>query len=191
MLFRSSGVGNGVGVGVSGGVVGGAIGGVPAVTVNAVVRRAGSEPPPAPQSQFQTAQAVFNSQDPLTIKNITIVGLPDQARTELLSRLPAREGDTFSNDVIQKITQAARDFDEHVAIRFQNDNTGGVSIVISVPAVDQSAPQRIKVGGNVQAVMVLSKVQPLYPQLAKSARVEGVVHLAVIKIGRASCRERV
>jgi protein TonB len=40
--------------------------------------------------------------------------------------------------------------------------------------------QRIKVGGNVQAAMVLKRVQPIYPQLAKSARVSGVVHLAAI-----------
>ena len=53
----------------------------------------------------------------------------------------------------------------------------------------EAAPQRIKVGGNVQAAMVLKRVQPIYPQLAKSARVSGVVHLAAIiakdEIGRA------
>jgi periplasmic protein TonB len=49
------------------------------------------------------------------------------------------------------------------------------------PAVKkEAAPQRIKVGGNVQAAMVLKRVQPVYPQLAKSARVSGVVHLAAI-----------
>jgi protein TonB len=44
----------------------------------------------------------------------------------------------------------------------------------------EAAPQRIKVGGNVQAAMVVKRVQPVYPQLAKSARVSGVVHLAAI-----------
>jgi protein TonB len=44
----------------------------------------------------------------------------------------------------------------------------------------EAAPQRIKVGGNVQAAMVVHRVQPIYPQLAKSARVSGVVHLAAI-----------
>jgi periplasmic protein TonB len=49
------------------------------------------------------------------------------------------------------------------------------------PAVKKEAPvQRIKVGGNVQAAMVMKKVQPIYPALAKSARVSGVVHLAAI-----------
>jgi protein TonB len=41
-------------------------------------------------------------------------------------------------------------------------------------------PQRIKVGGNVQSAMIIRKISPAYPQLAKSARVSGVVHLAAI-----------
>jgi periplasmic protein TonB len=44
----------------------------------------------------------------------------------------------------------------------------------------EPTPQRIKVGGNVQSAMVLKKIPPLYPQLAKSARVSGVVHLAAV-----------
>jgi protein TonB len=41
-------------------------------------------------------------------------------------------------------------------------------------------PQRIKVGGNVQSAMVMKKIAPNYPPLAKSARVSGVVHLAAV-----------
>jgi protein TonB len=44
----------------------------------------------------------------------------------------------------------------------------------------EAAPTRIKVGGNVQGAMILKKTSPIYPQLAKSARVSGVVHLAAI-----------
>jgi periplasmic protein TonB len=40
--------------------------------------------------------------------------------------------------------------------------------------------QRLKVGGNVQGAMILKKTQPIYPPLAKSARVSGVVHLAAV-----------
>jgi len=81
---------------------------------------------------------------------------------------------------LQKIAQAAKDFDEHLTTRFQGANGNGVSIQILAPGAQPSAPQRIKVGGNVQAAMVVTKVTPVYPDLAKSARVEGVVHLAVI-----------
>jgi len=48
------------------------------------------------------------------------------------------------------------------------------------PPVKAAAPQRIKVGGNVQSAMIIRKTPPIYPQLAKSARVSGVVHLAAV-----------
>jgi len=41
-------------------------------------------------------------------------------------------------------------------------------------------PQRIKIGGAVISASIIRKTPPVYPQLAKSARVQGVVHLAAI-----------
>jgi len=167
--------------GVPGGVTGGVVSGVVRGTIGSVP--AGSPPPPPPPSveEFvnRARQSTFDPAAPLTIKSILVLGLSDQAKNELLGRLPVREGDILTGDR-SKIIQAAHDYDEHLSMRFQTDNASGASIIISVPSVDQSAPQRIKVGGNVQSVMVLSKVQPVYPALAKSAQVQGVVHLAVI-----------
>ncbi len=169
------GVVGGVSGGVASGVVGGIIGSVPA----------GFPPPPPPPAQFQTApQALAEArrlqQTPQPIKSITVIGLSEQARNELLSKLPVHEGEIYSSENFQAIAQAARDFDEHLSIRTQSADGGGVAIQIVAPGAQQPMPQQIKVGGNVQAVMVVSKVQPVYPELAKSARVEGVVHLAVI-----------
>ncbi len=181
-----SGVGNGVGTGVSGGVGSGVRNGVGTGVSGGVAAgvRGGlvsGNPSSAPTGgQFQTGQAVFSSQDSRPIKSITVLGLSDQARTELLSRLPVHEGDTFSNENVQKISQAARDFDEHLSVRTQSAEGGGVAIVILAPGAQPPAPQRIKVGGNVQAAMVVTKVTPVYPDVAKSAGVQGVVHLAVI-----------
>lgn len=41
-------------------------------------------------------------------------------------------------------------------------------------------PQRIRVGGNVQATNLVKKVTPVYPPLAKQARVQGTVRFTVI-----------
>lgn len=41
-------------------------------------------------------------------------------------------------------------------------------------------PQRIRVGGNVQAAQVLRQVQPVYPQIAKTAHIQGTVILHAI-----------
>jgi periplasmic protein TonB len=38
-------------------------------------------------------------------------------------------------------------------------------------------PQRIRVGGNVQAAMTIDAPKPAYPPLAKQARISGVVRL--------------
>lgn len=44
-------------------------------------------------------------------------------------------------------------------------------------------PTRIPVGGKVQQANLIRKVQPLYPPLARQARIQGVVHFTAI-IGR-------
>ena len=41
-------------------------------------------------------------------------------------------------------------------------------------------PQRIKVGGNVQQAMLIAQPRPIYPPLAKQARIQGVVELNAI-----------
>ena len=38
-----------------------------------------------------------------------------------------------------------------------------------------TAPQSIRVGGNVQNANLISKVDPLYPPLARQARIQGTV----------------
>ena len=49
-----------------------------------------------------------------------------------------------------------------------------------VEAPKAAAPQRIRVGGNVQKAMQLSTPTPVYPPLAKQARIQGVVKLSAI-----------
>src|SRR6202166_75616 len=72
--------------------------------------------------------------------------------------------------------------------------TGGVigGIIGSVPSaapppppvkVEEkraATPQRIRVGGNVQAALAIRAPKPAYPQLAKQARIQGVVRLNAV-----------
>jgi protein TonB len=53
---------------------------------------------------------------------------------------------------------------------------GGVSGAVASRDAG-SNPQTIRVGGNVQQANLISKVNPVYPPLAKQARIQGVVHL--------------
>ncbi len=49
-----------------------------------------------------------------------------------------------------------------------------------------AVPQRIRVGGNVQQALLINNVLPVYPAVAKSARIQGVVRLdaVIAKNGR-------
>jgi protein TonB len=45
---------------------------------------------------------------------------------------------------------------------------------------EEAKMQRIRVGGNVQAAMLLRQAKPLYPPLARQARIQGTVKLQAI-----------
>ena len=183
---------------VGGGVVGpvpatgGAVGGVPAVRSGVLGGIIGSVP------------AGMQPSSPPRIKSITVSdALSEQARQELLASLPVHEGDEFNNETMQRVTQAVRAFDEHLSVQRMITRTpsGELEIGLTIspgsdssnryvsslgpsPAVTPvgagSPVERIKVGGNVQAMMIVSKAPAVYPELAKSARVQGVVHLAAV-----------
>lgn len=46
--------------------------------------------------------------------------------------------------------------------------------------ISQTPPSKIRIGGDVQSAMIISKQPPVYPEMAKAARVQGAVHLAVL-----------
>jgi protein TonB len=48
------------------------------------------------------------------------------------------------------------------------------------PKKVDAAPKRITIGGNVQQARLVRQPKPVYPPLAKQARISGVVHLAAI-----------
>jgi periplasmic protein TonB len=48
------------------------------------------------------------------------------------------------------------------------------------PKVEKKEVQRIRVGGNVQQAKLIRRPQPIYPPLAKQARIQGVVRLQAV-----------
>jgi protein TonB len=55
---------------------------------------------------------------------------------------------------------------------------GGVGS--NLPPPPREAPKRIRVGGQVQTAKLVNKVTPLYPPLAKQARIQGTVRLQAV-----------
>lgn len=120
-----------------------------------------------------------------TIESIRITGLSDQARADLTSRLPV-PGETLSAEGLQKLRETVRSFDEHLAVSALPAGSN-VRILITLPppappavAIDAPPPERIRVGGNMQATKLVSQPRPTYPPEAKAARIQGVVQLLAI-----------
>ena len=110
-----------------------------------------------------------------TVKSIAILGLSDQTRDELLSRLPVHEGDTLTNDLQAKLQAAVREFDEHLVIngRFIG---GTATLTITAPNASPAGAMEINTNGP----KLVQQTRPVYPQEAKAARISGIVKLSAI-----------
>ena len=186
--------------GVPGGVIGGVIGGVPggvAGGASTSVTVSGAAPVLAREERFAAMKRLRTG--PGTLKSIVIEGLPDQARAELLARLPVHEGDNMTPELTAKTAQAVRDFDEHLTINLYAVSPTEATLQIRVPSAvavqgmplppppppplgstSDSGISRIRVGQDVQAAMLISHAAPVYPPLAKQARIQGVVMLQAV-----------
>lgn len=164
-------------------------------------------PAPAPASR-PAAGIVRARPEPITgaLKSIQFMGVSPDVERKVRERLPVREGDQVSTANIAAVMDSAKDVDEHFMVNWAWTNaTEGrreatlrfmLSPVSTTPPPARAAnaaaaadapidsasgpPQRIRVGGNVQAANLVAKVTPAYPPLAKQARIQGVVRFNVI-----------
>src|SRR5580704_4242444 len=71
------------------------------------------------------------------------------------------------------------------ALRAQDAQPSMPPMTEAPPGMKPSTPARVRIGGNVQAAKMIHQVQPVYPQIAKTAHVQGTVilHAIVAKDG--------
>jgi len=117
-----------------------------------------------------------------TISSIEMPGLSDQAREELLARLPVHPGDTLESSKVSEIAASAKAFDSHLALMVVPAGSGAVTLriapsVVPATAVAPMTPSKIRVGGNVQSAMLIEQQRPVYPPDAKAAGIQGKVQL--------------
>jgi TonB family protein len=161
---------------VAGGVAGGVPGGVPARESAEVVRRVQPVYPPlAKQARIQgtVVLKVKIGTDGSVLDTQVVSGHP------LL--VPAAM-DAVKQWVFQPVIKDGQ------AVEVLTDVTINFQLPAEPAAVESSSqpeqtPQRIRVGGNVQAMNLIEKVRPVYPPLAKQARIQGTVRFTAI-IGR-------
>jgi TonB family protein len=118
------------------------------------------------------------------LKSIAVTGISDSAKANLLARLPVHEGDTLPakiSDVMDRVGEAVAKFDPHLHVGINIHN--GIAMVRISPDEPASSgnsetPERLRVSGNVQALQLISHVEPVYPALAKQAQIQGTVELS-------------
>lgn len=139
------------------------------------------------------------------VRKISFGDMPSNLRERVEARLPVKLGDAISPSSAAAISRILSDIDGRLTVGFSDDTlrvdyapwiargttgaSGGVTGPVSTDSEGRPAmPQRIRVGGNVQASKIDRMVRPEYPALAKQARIQGKVVLAVVidKAGQVS-----
>ncbi|MBL8231419.1 MAG: M56 family metallopeptidase [Bryobacterales bacterium] len=139
------------------------------------------------------------------VRKISFGDMPSNLRERAEARLPVKLGDAMSPSSAAAISRILGEIDGRLTMGFSDDTlrvdfapwiakgatgaSGGVTGGVSTNSEGGPAmPQRIRVGGNVQASKIDRMVRPEYPALAKQARIQGKVVLAVVidKTGQVS-----
>jgi len=120
-----------------------------------------------------------------TIKSIQFVGISAEAEQELRQRLQIHEGDAISQSDLLMHGGVVREFDSHLAFTYSVTGAaqGAVEYHVQVIVRPEAPPAppppsgAQRVSSSVQSQKLISKPQPVYPPIAKSARVQGTVTL--------------
>jgi TonB family protein len=138
---------------------------------------------PAPTSLAQTG----------TIKSIVFVGVSTEAEQELRQQLQIHEGDVMSQSDLLKHGRVVQPFDSHLA--FNVTATGAAqgatefhvqvivrperplaqAVTLAQAPADAPPSGAQRVSSSVQSQKLISRVTPIYPPVAKSARIQGTV----------------
>ena len=117
----------------------------------------------------------------MVLKSVEFAGSSPQGREEVMAKLPIHAGDTVTPEAMSGITRAVREYDEHLSVSPRMVGPGEMQIVIAgapdtgTASVSAEPPKAIRVGANVMQANLANKVNPVYPPLAKAARVQGTV----------------
>jgi TonB family protein len=146
-------------------------------------------PPDIDRARLQTMAQSFPNPAARTIRSITVEGLGIPA-DEVLAKLPLHVDDEWTPEGMSKLQDALHQIDEHLTASLTHIPPSGVGIRITASRGDAMAvsvektappvPGVVNVGGRVQANKLISNPQPVYPDLARQARISGVVSLQAV-----------
>ena len=107
------------------------------------------------------------------------MGVPAE---DVLAKLPVHVNDAWTPETMRQLADAARQIDEHLMVSSISVSPSGVAVrlVASSTTKPPLATGPVTVGGRVQSTKLISKVDPVYPTIARQARISGTVSLGVI-----------
>jgi hypothetical protein len=126
---------------------------------------------------------------PAPVSHLFFRGCSEATETALRSRLPFREGDVLTDELLEQARHAAKFLDDHLGIAIAADSReellripaelrsastvveGGVNLTVVDPT---SRPRRVRVSASDQASMLVEKVLPDRSDIA------GLVNLAIV-----------
>ena len=128
-----------------------------------------------------------------TLKSIEFIGVSSELKEKVLAHLSLKVGDTITGESHPQIARKVGDVDRHLRVGFRTidnstrilvtmpANTSATQGVLSIIAGERlAAPGQIKVGGNVQQTKLVQQPRPVYPPLAKQARIQGTVRMQIV-----------
>jgi TonB family protein len=119
-----------------------------------------------------------------TLDRIDTSLLPQALRDKVEQAMPVRTGDLIGYDKFPEIERSLQAIDSHIRV-YGSIKEDKASVHVTLAGTSGLHPattiapdaQRIRVGGNKQALNLVSKVTPVYPAEAKQAGVQGIVSL--------------
>lgn len=124
---------------------------------------------------------------PFTFARITYLGLSPLLEQEVRQKLGFQEGQTvnMTREQIQGLLQL---LDEHLLARVARSSQGEATLIIGVTGDPRATPRQVppvpegtqRISQAVARTMLATQVKPVYPAIAKMARVQGSVVLDVV-----------
>jgi TonB family protein len=136
------------------------------------------------------------------VSAINFPGLSPELIQQVESRITIRTGDTLDADAFGRLGETLRQIDEHLGVSLNfvrrpgSEQTVNLNIAlqqgrlerriigfaggVAAPAQPYSGPAPVVVGAKIQGGLLIGKVPPPYPDLAKRTGIQGAVTYSVI-----------